>query len=55
MQDAWDEMNLRAAISLLNSDEIKFDGDAQSYLMDFIEDVKSSRRAQKWASDNHII
>lgn len=54
-QNAWDEMNLRAANNLLNSEEIKFDGDAQNYLMDFIEDVKSSIKQQKWARDNNIL
>lgn len=53
-QWAWSETNLRAANNLLNSDEIKFDGDAQSYLFDFIEDVKSNIKQQKWAKDNNI-
>jgi hypothetical protein len=55
VQCAWSESNLRAANNLLNSDEFKFDGNAQSYLMTFIKDVESSIKQQEWERNNRIL
>jgi hypothetical protein len=52
----WEDSEfLRAANDLLNSDEFKFDGDAQSYLMTFIKDVESSIKQQEWERNNRIL
>ncbi len=54
-RDDWSETNLIKVTNLLNSDEFKFDGDAQNYLMNFIDHVNWVIKRREWARDNNIM